>query len=190
MFAYDIHTFDTVSSTNDIVKQEIAKGFCIGYVAVAKSQESGHGMRGRPWISPLGGLYMSICLKPRCGEADLPTITKPIGICIRDVLQEFTEEKLGIKDPNDVVLAGEFDIPHKLVGISTEYLQNCLCLGIGVNVFNLSKNAYNVSKIECDDKRNIPVYLSDIAYKSKLLTIDLVRNKILFALRDKLDIWH
>lgn len=190
MFAYDIHSFDTVSSTNDIVKQSIRDGCKPGFVVVAKSQETGHGMRGRPWVSPLGGLYMSICLKPRCSEADLPTITKPIGICIKDVLQEFSSEELAIKEPNDVVLAGSFDIPHKLVGISTEFLQNCLCLGIGVNVFKLSKNAYNVSKIECEDKRNIPVYLGDIACKNKLLTIDLVRNKILFALRDKLDIWQ
>lgn len=190
MFAYDIHSFDTVSSTNDIVKQAIRDGCKPGFVAVAKSQESGHGMRGRPWVSPYGGLYMSICAKPKCREPNLPSITRPIGICIKDVLQEFSSKELAIKEPNDVVLSGNFDIPHKLVGISTEYLQNCLCLGIGVNVFNLSNNVYNVSKIECEDKRNVPVYLSDIAKENKLLTLTLIRNKILYALRDKLDIWQ
>lgn len=190
MFVYDIHSFDTVSSTNNIVKQAIRDGCKPGFVAVAKSQETGHGMRGRPWISPYGGLYISICAKPKCCEADLPNITKPIGVCIKDVLQEFSSKELSIKKPNDVVLAGSFDIPHKLVGISTEYLQNCLCLGIGVNVFKNKEAEELLSFKGLSDRRNVPVFLCDIAKDNKLLTLTLIRNKILFALRDKLDIWQ
>ena len=35
-----------------------------GYVAVAKLQTGGKGMRGHSWCSPEGGLYFSLVLEP------------------------------------------------------------------------------------------------------------------------------
>lgn len=190
MFAYDIHTFDTLSSTNDNVKEAIRNGCKQGYCVVAKQQVSGHGMRGRPWISPYGGLYMSVALKPKCDVSDLANITTPIGHCIKDVLQEMCEVKLAIKEPNDVILADGSQTPHKLVGISTEYLCNMLCLGIGINIFHTPIISNIETLEEKMDARNIPVYLCDIAKHKTRLSVDNIRMHVLFALRDKLDLWQ
>ena len=58
----------SVGSTNTETKVLLAEGETEGLIVVAHTQTSGRGRRGRPWLSPLGGLYFSIILSPRLGD--------------------------------------------------------------------------------------------------------------------------
>ena len=63
---FDIHTFDTVTSTMDLAIEAAEMGAAEGYVVTALEQTSGRGRRGRVWASPPGvGVYLSIVLRPR-----------------------------------------------------------------------------------------------------------------------------
>ena len=111
---WDIHWFDEVESTNLIVKECIrnAKGDgpC-GFVAVAKSQTGGKGMRGHSWCSPEGGLYFSLLLEPTLQPEKLSEIPLRIATVVMDALQPLSTEPLAIKLPNDIVLlrSADFD---------------------------------------------------------------------------------
>ena len=111
---WDIHWFDEVESTNIIVKECIrnAKGDgpC-GFVAVAKSQTGGKGMRGHSWCSPEGGLYFSLLLEPSLTPDMLPEIPLRIATVVMNALQPLSTEPLTIKPPNDIVLlrSADFD---------------------------------------------------------------------------------
>ena len=62
---FEIHEFDEVTSTNDIVKQAALDGAPEGFVACARKQTAGYGRRGNSWQSEPGSLYMSLLLRPR-----------------------------------------------------------------------------------------------------------------------------
>ena len=56
-----VQCFETVDSTNLIVKDWAQQGAEEGRSAVAEEQTAGRGRRGRSWISPPGeNLYISI----------------------------------------------------------------------------------------------------------------------------------
>ena len=71
---------------------------------VAESQRAGHGRSGRPWISPHGGLYLSIV---RTGLEPSPLHTLPMvaAAAAHRVLTEAGVEA-SIKWPNDLVAGG------------------------------------------------------------------------------------
>ena len=180
---WDIHWFDEVESTNLIVKDCIrnAKGDgpC-GFVAVAKSQTGGKGMRGHSWSSPEGGLYFSLLLEPTLQPEKLSEIPLRIATVVMDALQPLSTEPLAIKLPNDIVLDHLSNCKvEKLVGISTEVYMEKLCVGIGINVFHPEQEL----QIE---GLNQPVYLED--FSTKELTLDFVLKTVLLALNVKLEI--
>jgi len=71
---------------------------------LAESQGAGHGRSGRPWVSPDGGLYLSLI---RCdlGEAQLPRLPMLAAVAAARTLAE-AGAPVGIKWPNDLVAGG------------------------------------------------------------------------------------
>ena len=189
---WNINYFDEVESTNLIVKDKIknSPNVELGYVAVAKSQTGGKGMRGHSWSSPVGGLYFSALLEVSLPQEELHEIPLYVANVIKDTLQPLCDEELAIKPPNDIVTKRSLDaflqgkeksVRHgyieKLVGISTEIYMKRLCLGVGINVFR--------PKVDLQvEGENVPVYLEDHSVND--LSLDLLLNAVLEALNDKL----
>ncbi len=118
---------DEIDSTNEYAKR-IAHEVPEGTVVVARKQTSGRGRRGRSWVSPEGGLWMSMVLKPEKVDPRLVFIG---ALAIVDVLGEFGIQA-GIKWPNDVWVGGK-----KIAGILTEgKAGEYSVLGVGLNVNN------------------------------------------------------
>ncbi len=130
--------FDSVGSTNVLVKEALRAGEPEGLVVSAFQQTAGYGRQGRAWVSPYGGLYMSLLLRPHVPSEHLSTIALVVALAVREALVNTIEsltshdarELIRVKWPNDVVCA-----QGKLCGISTEAIQGALCVGIGINVF-------------------------------------------------------
>lgn len=106
--------FDTVSSTNDLIKKAIDSGSEEGLVVRADIQEGGYGRYGRTWSSPEGGLYMSVLLDPSVHIKDdvlmstkLPTLSLFISLAVRhailDELGDGFADRVKIKWPNDII---------------------------------------------------------------------------------------
>ncbi len=108
-----------------------------GTVVVAETQTGGRGRLKRKWVSPPGGLYMSILLRPALPDdafSLLPLVTA-VAVCV--ALEEKTTLQPGIKWPNDILLGGK-----KVCGILVESASFSIqkdkipyfVAGIGMNV--------------------------------------------------------
>ena len=130
---FSLVRLDEVESTNLEVKRLIREGAPEGAAVVARAQTGGYGRQGRSWRSPVGGLYLSVLLRPSpqsAARTELPTLSLAAALAVREALLAFQPaEALYVKWPNDVLCEG-----GKLCGISLEAVGGAVCLGIGVNV--------------------------------------------------------
>lgn len=132
-FPFRVLLLDEVSSTNDEVKRALDDGEPEGLVVRALRQVAGYGRQGRAWISPAGGLYCSLLLRPQVEPRELPTLSLVVGMAVRRALValagDAAAQSVRIKWPNDVVCER-----GKLCGISLEAHGGGVCVGVGVNV--------------------------------------------------------
>lgn len=105
-----------------------------GLVIIAEEQTGGVGRLGRAWVSPPGGIWITILVKPKIPVDHIFMITMAGSIAVARALRH--EYNLGalIKWPNDIFI-GDRKISGLLVEISAEADRVNYCLlSIGVNV--------------------------------------------------------
>lgn len=124
-----VYAFDVVASTMDIAHALAQDGAPEWTLVWAQRQEQGRGQRGRAWMSPEGGLYCSIILRPTKPVVELPQLTLVVGEAVKQAIEEVTGLSLTIKHPNDLFLNGK-----KLCGILTERKTDAVVVGIGINI--------------------------------------------------------
>lgn len=99
-------------------------------VIQAEEQRAGRGRRGRTWLSPLGGLYVSYLV--RVPEGQLPQshqLSLIAGLALGRVLEELGVD-YHLKWPNDVFIRTQ-----KMAGILIEHVEpGIYCVGMGVNL--------------------------------------------------------
>lgn len=123
--------FDSVPSTNEHAKALARQGAAHGTAVFADLQTRGRGRRGRCFLSPAGGLYMSLVVDQ---EDALPGhLTTLAAVAVARAVREVSGHELQIKWVNDL-LYGD----RKVCGILTEgvVLDGALSksvVGIGVN---------------------------------------------------------
>ena len=122
---------DTLSSTNDRLKELARDGAPAWTVVLADEQTAGRGRHGRVWTSPRGGLYLSVLLRPAFASAALLPLAA--GVAVAEALGHFGV-RAELKWPNDVLSEG-----RKLAGIlaeasSSAFSLEWVVLGIGANL--------------------------------------------------------
>ncbi len=132
---FSLHIFDNLSSTNKTLWELLHQGAKPGCVVIATEQTSGRGQWGRQWLSPSGGLYLSVAINPKLNAIDAYQLTLASAWGIAAHLQK-CGVNVGIKWPNDLVLDG-----RKLGGILTETKINQgqitqAVIGVGINWTN------------------------------------------------------
>jgi BirA family biotin operon repressor/biotin-[acetyl-CoA-carboxylase] ligase len=126
-------------STQDYAKSLAENGASEGTVVKATTQARGRGRLGRRWLSPPGGLWFSVILRPVSRPSEITGLTLMAAVSIAEAVNTVTDVKAGIKWPNDILVGGK-----KLGGILTEMTAEMnrvryVILGVGVNVnFNTS----------------------------------------------------
>jgi BirA family biotin operon repressor/biotin-[acetyl-CoA-carboxylase] ligase len=107
-----------------------------GIVIIAEEQSGGIGRMGRAWVSPSGGIWITIVLKPRVPIDHIFMITMAGSIAIaRAIRKEFDLGAL-IKWPNDIFI-GNKKVAGLLLELAAEADSVHYCLlsiGIDVNV--------------------------------------------------------
>jgi BirA family biotin operon repressor/biotin-[acetyl-CoA-carboxylase] ligase len=131
---HDIHYFKEVDSTNDVAKYLAEEGAIEGTIVVAEIQNRGKGRRGKTWISPPGGVWMSIILRPDIPPFNAPQLTLVTGVAVAETLKKECELDVGIKWPNDILIGNK-----KVCGILTEVNAsiekvNYVVVGIGIDM--------------------------------------------------------
>ncbi|MCL6615511.1 MAG: biotin--[acetyl-CoA-carboxylase] ligase, partial [Firmicutes bacterium] len=124
----------SVGSTNDEAKRLAAAGWPEGTLVVAEEQTAGKGRLGRGWLSPPGGLWFSLILRPELSLAELGPLTILAAVALRRAILAETGFGPLVKWPNDLVANGK-----KLAGILAEAggelgRVEAVILGIGLNV--------------------------------------------------------
>jgi BirA family biotin operon repressor/biotin-[acetyl-CoA-carboxylase] ligase len=104
-------------------------------VIIAETQSRGRGRMGREWLSPKGGVWISVVLRPRLSPDEVPKLALMLGVAAaKTLLLEGLECRL--KWPNDVLVNDK-----KVCGILTEIdaeldMVNYIIAGVGINVNN------------------------------------------------------
>ena len=123
---------ERVDSTNLYLRRR-ADELRHGTAVIAAEQSAGRGRSGRSFLSPEGGLYLSVLLRPETGPERLPTLTPIAALAVCRAVETVCGLRCGIKWPNDVVLGAK-----KICGILVESVlggrKSCVIVGIGVNV--------------------------------------------------------
>jgi BirA family biotin operon repressor/biotin-[acetyl-CoA-carboxylase] ligase len=118
------------ASTQDAARALAEECAAEGTLVVAERQSEGRGRRGRAWLSPAGGLYFSLVLRPEVPLAALPLVSLAAGAALAEAAGVG-----GLKWPNDLLdpdgrkLAGVL-VEADLRGEEVRYL----VLGVGVNL--------------------------------------------------------
>lgn len=151
LIGQQIHYYDELRSTN-ITAKELAHEAEDGTIVVAETQKGGRGRLGREWISPRGGIWMSVILKPTISLAHASRLTLVAGVVISKAMRKLGVDAR-IKWPNDILIDGK-----KVCGILTEVnaemeLVDYIVVGIGINA-NVDMDEFS------DDVRDIATTLS------------------------------
>ena len=93
IFGKQVHYFDSIDSTQNQAMKMTLDEANNGTVIIAEKQTSGKGRSGRKWVSPKGGIWLSIILHPKF---DISVITLfPIASAL--ALSNAIEKTLNIK---------------------------------------------------------------------------------------------
>jgi BirA family biotin operon repressor/biotin-[acetyl-CoA-carboxylase] ligase len=133
---------ETISSTNDVLKQRAADEEHLphGAVLVAEYQSQGRGRLGRRWQAQPGtSLMLSLLLRPNWPAEQSLWLTMMAGLAAAKAIESLTSVKIALKWPNDVGVDIN-GIWHKLGGLLVEgsvgengRLQRVV-VGMGLNV--------------------------------------------------------
>lgn len=132
----EVHRFDALPSTQDVLHHLAASGAPSATAVVAREQTAGRGSRGHQWSSPPGGLWLSVLCRPTSMPA-MEVLSLRVALSVAAAV-EHTVPAAGLllKWPNDLMLLG-----RKAGGILCEARWQGATLGwvgvgVGLNVAN------------------------------------------------------
>ncbi|MCK5024432.1 MAG: biotin--[acetyl-CoA-carboxylase] ligase [Thermoplasmata archaeon] len=140
--------YDTVTSTNEVLRELAQEEIEPGTVVVAKVQTKGKGRMARTWESPEGGLWMSVLLETEKNFENNKFGIIPLmsGCAVATAVMHEYNIEAGVKWPNDVLINGK-----KACGILGEILnvgeKQLAIIGIGININNKVQEGYEFSQV-------------------------------------------
>ena len=133
LLGYRIVHLEAATSTNDVAKELAHSGAKEGLVIIAESQSRGRGRRGAVWVSPRGGLWLSVILRPALKPEEVPRMAIVGAVAVAEAVEQLLGLRPRIKWPNDLLLGGK-----KFCGILAESSikgdrLEFVVLGVGIN---------------------------------------------------------
>ena len=154
--------YESVTSTNEVLKELALDGVEPGTVVVSGIQTEGRGRMSRTWESPEGGLWLSVLLDAtsEIEQETLGIIPLMAGCAAVSAISLLTGLNARVKWPNDVLIKG-----RKVCGILGEMVKveerQLAIIGMGLNVNNPVQEDYEFSQVstsiveELGDKASI-----------------------------------
>jgi len=161
--------FDSIDSTQNQALKMADEPANNGTVIIAAKQTGGKGRSGRKWISPKGGIWLSIILQPKFDISITTLFPIASALALSNALEKTLKISPELKWPNDLTIKGK-KIAGMLVDVSLESnrIEN-MVLGVGIN-FNVdskqiektlkgSPNFYGVASLSEQKKKIKPIQL-------------------------------
>ncbi len=164
----DFELFESVTSTNDLLKKEALNGVGEGKIIAALQQTNGRGRLGKSFVSNKGGMYLSILLRPREINFDTTIITCLAAVAVCKAIEEITLQNTAIKWVNDILIDNK-----KVCGILCESgicgNESFIIVGIGLNYF-CDRFSDEIKEIAAN------VFKTSNTQKFELLTAKIIDN--------------
>lgn len=119
-------------STSSLLKDMTRRGAEAGTVLWARRQSQGRGRSGRSFLSPEGGLYLSVLWRPATAPRQAACLSCAAALAVCRAVENCCGLSPQIKWPNDLLIKGK-----KVCGILAEGIDAggfALVLGVGLNV--------------------------------------------------------
>jgi len=180
-----IHYFPEIGSTMDAARELAKRGAGEGTIVIAEAQTRGRGRLSREWLSPEGGIYFTLVLRPGISPAYAPRINLMASIAVAATIRKLFGLKAELKWPNDVLIEG-----RKVCGILAEIdaemdVVNFVNVGIGINA-NTSIPQFEKTVTSLKDM--LGKEISRKEFLSALLT-EIERRQPLLMKADLLEEW-
>ncbi len=164
MIGQHAYYFDSVDSTQNQALKMTEESIKDGTAIIAEKQTGGKGRSGRKWISPKGGIWLSLILYPKFDITVTTLFPIASALALSKAIEKTFKISPELKWPNDITLKGK-KLAGMLVDVSLESNKiEKLILGVGinfeVNVKQIEKtlkqtpNFYGVASL-ADQKNNI-----------------------------------
>ena len=125
--------FDTIDSTQNFAAKISKNTKENGTVIISQKQTSGRGRLNRKWVSPKGGIWLSIILHPKFDITFTTLIPIAASLALSLAIEKTLKKKPQLKWPNDVTIIGK-KVAGMLVDLSIESNEiDNLILGVGIN---------------------------------------------------------
>ena len=179
--------FDSIDSTQNQALKIANEPENNGAVIIAATQTGGKGRTGRRWVSPKGGIWLSIILHPKFDISITTLFPIASSLALSKAIESTFEITPELKWPNDLTIKGK-----KIAGIlvdaafESNKIEN-LVLGVGIN-FNVdikaikkilkdTPNFYGVSSLSEQNKKIKPIQLVQNFFVELEKTYELLNKK-------------
>ena len=128
-----VYYFDSIDSTQNFALKIASKDNENGTVIISKKQTGGKGRMKRKWVSPVGGIWMSIVIHPDFDISSTTLVPIATSLALCKAIEKTTKTKPELKWPNDITIKGK-KVGGILVDTSIQSNKiESLVLGIGIN---------------------------------------------------------
>ena len=169
IFGRKIYYFDTIDSTQSFALRLALKPYENGSIVIAERQTRGKGRLNRRWISPKGGIWLSILLKPDFEVSYVSLFPIITSLALAKAIEKVLKLKPRLKWPNDVTLNNK-KVAGILIEASIETNKiDYLIIGVGINfriqpkmvsrLLKNSENFYGITTLVGKNKESDPVEL-------------------------------
>ena len=153
--------FESIDSTQNQALKMANDPKNNGTIIIAEKQTGGKGRSGRKWISPKGGIWLSIILHPKFDISITTLFPIASSLALSYAIEKICKINPELKWPNDLTIKGK-KVAGMLVDASFESnrIEN-LVLGVGINfkidvkkiekMLKKTPNYYGVSSLNKDN---------------------------------------
>lgn len=163
-----IYYFESIDSTQNFALKLSQKPHENGSVVIAEKQTNGRGRLNRKWISPKGGIWLSILLKPNFELSHASLFPMATSLALSLAIEKVLKIKPELKWPNDLMIRGR-KVAGILIDVALESNKlDYLVIGVGINfkvqpekISKLIKNKknYEIDSLVKKDQSANPVIL-------------------------------
>lgn len=178
-----IYYFGTIDSTQNFALELAKRPHENGSLVIADRQTQGRGRLNRKWVSPKGGIWMSILLRPNFELSHTSLFPMATSLALAVSIEKTLKIKTELKWPNDITIKGN-KVAGILIDASVESNKiDYLIIGIGINFKinpgtiskSIKQKKYGIATLISKDQGTRPVEL----VQQFLLELEKTYNNIL-----------
>jgi len=187
--------FDSIDSTQNFAIEIASNSKENGTVVISQKQIRGRGRLGRKWISPVGGIWLSIVFHPKFDISMSTLFPIAASVALSNTIEKVIRKKSEVKWPNDVTIKGK-KVAGMLIDVSIQSnkIEN-LVLGVGINFkVNASRlekllkntdNFYGVTSLVKNGKGENPIlFVKSFLYELEKIFELLEKGESKIIIRD------